>query len=196
MATESTPKPIANPGPLGLSGFALTTLVLSFANANIMGTHLNALGVLPVALTFGGLAQVLAGMWEFKTGNVFGATAFSSYGAFWIGIGVFLLLAINSPGFKPGDYSLATILLGWTIFTGVMVIGALKVNGITASLFIILFVTFILLTLGAYQGSATITQMGGYLGILTALHAFYNAAAALLKDMTGQDILPVFPFNR
>ncbi len=185
----------ANPGPLGLCGFALTTLVLSMANANVLGTHLTAFAVLPLALTFGGAAQMLAGMWEFKVGNTFGATAFTAYGAFWIGIGLFLLLAMQSPGFKPGDQALSTILLGWTIFTGVMVLGAVRVNGATASLFLLLFVTFILLTIGAFSQSSGITALGGYLGIVTALNAFYNAAAGILKDMTGQDILPVFAYQ-
>jgi uncharacterized protein len=123
----ATKTSVANPGPLGLSAFALTTFVLSMANANFLGDKLTAFAVLPVALTFGGTAQLLAGMWEFRTGNTFGATAFTSYGAFWIGIGLYLLMAINSPGFTPGANGLATILLGWTIFTGVMVIGAVRV---------------------------------------------------------------------
>lgn len=187
----------ANPGPLGLSAFALTTLILSFANGNILGSeaHLSAFAVLPVALTFGGGAQLLAGMWEFKTGNTFGATAFTSYGAFWIGIGLYLWFAMSSPGFKPGDQSLAVILLAWTVFTGVMLLASFHTNGATAFLFAILFVTFILLTTGAFQSNANVTQYGGYVGIATALTAFYIAAAGILKEMSGKDMLPVFPFK-
>jgi len=184
---------IANPGPLGLSGFALTTLILSFVNANIFGgdAHLSAFVVLPVALTFGGVAQMLAGMWEFKSGNTFGATAFTAYGAFWIGIGLYLWFAMSSPGFKPGDESLGMILLAWTVFTLYMVFGALRINFAMAALFIVLFITFILLDIGALAANQGFTLLGGYLGILTALIAFYMAAAGVLKDLAGKDVLPV-----
>ncbi len=196
MSDAASKPAVANPGPLGLSGFALTTLVLSLVNAGVFkSTDLSAFAVLPLALTFGGLAQLLAGMWEFKAANTFGATAFTSYGAFWIGIGMYLWFAMSSPGFAPGGKSLSTILLAWTVFTFVMMLGALRVNGATASLFVLLFVTFVLLTYGGFANSTSITNIGGYLGIVTAANAFYNAAAGILKDLAGKDVLPVFNFK-
>ena len=197
--SEAAPKPaVANPGPLGLSGFALTTLVLSLVNAGVFkSSDLGAFAVLPIALTFGGLAQLLAGMWEFKAANTFGATAFTAYGAFWIGIGMFLWFAMSSPGYAAaaGAQALSTILLGWTVFTFVMMLGALRVNGATASLFVLLCVTFVLLTWGSFSNTSSITNIGGYLGIVTAANAFYNAAAGVLKDLAGKDVLPVFNFK-
>lgn len=196
VETATKPVTIANPGPLGLSGFGLTTLVLSLVNSNLFGTNLTADTALPLALAFGGGAQVLAGMWEFRTGNTFGATAFTSFGAFWIS---FYFLVTGGFAAKAGTYGVATFLLAWTVFTLVMTLGALRVNGATASLFVLLLITFALLTIGAYNGTsgATITQFGGYVGILTALNAFYNAAAGVLKDVSGgKDVLPVFAFKR
>ena len=191
-----TPAKLPNPGPLGLMGFGITTLVLSLVNSNILGTNLNAFAVLPLALIFGGGAQILAGMWEFHVGNTFGATAFTGFGAFWIS---FYFLAINGWDKTSGSYGAATYLLGWTIFTLVMTLGALRVNGATASLFVLLLLTFVALTLNAYgilgTGNTTLGQIGGYLGIVTAINAFYNAAAGILKDLAGKDVLPVFPMG-
>ena len=191
-----TPAKIANPGPLGLLGFGLTTLVLSLVNSNIFGTNLTADAALPLALVFGGGAQLLAGMWEFHAGNTFGATAFTGFGAFWIS---FYFLITQGFAAKAGADGVATYLLGWTIFTLIMTLGALRVNGATASLFVLLLLTFVALTLNAYgilgTGNTTFGQVGGFLGIVTAINAFYNAAAGILKDLAGKDVLPVFPMG-
>ncbi len=195
-----TARPVANPGPLGLMGFGVTTLVLSLANANVFGSQLTLFTALPLALAFGGTAQLLAGMWEFHAGNTFGATAFTSYGAFWLSF-YFLVtqgyLDPKSANFV-GTVGLATYLLGWTIFTGVVTLGALRVNGATASLFVLLFLTFLGLTVGAYMGTSgtSISNIAGFIGILTAINAFYNAAAGILKDLAGKDVLPVFPIGK
>ena len=207
MAQVETPTPaavatkaVANPGPLGLMGFGLTTLVLSLANSNLFGTGgINGAAALPLALAFGGGAQLLAGMWEFHAGNTFGATAFTSYGAFWIS---FYFLLNNGFAANAGMYGVAAYLLGWTIFTFVMLLGALRVNVVTGSLFALLFLTFLGLTIGAFIGGgggdgSLFNHIGGYLGIVTALNAFYNAAAGVLKDVSGgKDVLPVFPISR
>ncbi len=193
----ASPAKMANPGPLGLAGFGMTTLVLSLFNSNLLGSNLGITAALPLALAFGGGAQVLAGMWEFHTGNTFGATAFTGYGAFWIS---FYFLATG--GYLDakaanfiGSQGLAVYLLGWTVFTLVMTLGALRINVATASLFVLLLLTFLALTADAFQANSTIHQIGGYLGLLTALNAFYNAAAGILKDLAGKDVLPVFPFK-
>lgn len=194
-ATTAAPRPIANPGPLGLMGFGITTLVLSLVNSNLLGSNLDAGEVLPLALAFGGGAQLLAGMWEFHAGNTFGATAFTSYGAFWIS---FFFLVNNGFGDPKaaGTYGVATYLLGWTIFTLLMTIGAWRVSGALGTLFSLLFLTFLALTLGGYGIGSNLGQIGGYLGIVTALNAFYVAVAGILKDLEGKDVLPVFPVKR
>ncbi|MGH2503327.1 MAG: acetate uptake transporter, partial [Ktedonobacterales bacterium] len=146
---------IANPGPLGLSGFALTTLVLSAWNAGIIAGA-DVLIVIGLAVFYGGIAQFSAGMWEFRTGNTFGATAFTSYGAFWLSFAALLV-----PGFGiafgtkagPSSTALAWYLLGWAIFTGIMMLGSFRTNGGTALVFILLFITYILLAIGAFNGA-------------------------------------------
>lgn len=187
---------IANPGPLGLSGFALTTLVLSCVNAGILKGGGDILVVIGLAVFYGGIAQFAAGMWEFRTGNTFGATAFTSYGAFWLSFAALLI-----PGFGvgfggktgPSLSALGVYLLGWTIFTGIMMLGSFRTNGATAAVFVLLFLTFLLLTIGAF-GNATMTQWGGYLGILTAIVAWYTAMAGVLAGVSGGKInLPVMP---
>ncbi len=198
VETATKPVVIANPGPLGLSGFGLTTLVLSLVNSNLLGSNLGITTALPLALAFGGGAQVLAGMWEFRTGNTFGATAFTSYGAFWIA--VYFLVTGGYLDSKAANFvgtsGFGIFLLAWTVFTLVMTLGAWRVNLMTASLFTLLLLTFAALTGGALGSSSTLTNIGGYLGIVTALNAFYNAAAGVLKDVSGgKDVLPVFPFR-
>ena len=186
---------VANPGPLGLCGFALTTLILSLINAGLLDAK-NLGIVIALAIFYGGGAQLLAGMWEFRTGNTFGATAFTSYGAFWLSFG-----AIFIPGLVPTAFSasitsagLGWYLLGWGIFTGIMMLGSFRTNGATAVVFILLFVTFILLAVGKFNDSSSITQIGGYFGILTAIAAWYTALAGVLAGVSnGKMNLPIFP---
>jgi len=182
----TTTTAIANPAPLGLCAFALTTFVLSAANAKLFS---GAGIVIGLAFFYGGLAQLLAGMWEFKTGNTFGATAFTSYGAFWIAVAASLQLNLipNHPAF-------GFFLLGWTIFTGILLLATLKSNIALVTLFGFLFVTFILLTLGEFGNPAT-AQIGGYFGIATAIIAWYTAAAGLLVATKSPIQLPVGPLS-
>lgn len=176
---------IANPAPLGLCGFALTTFVLSAANA---GLFTGASVVIGLAIFYGGIAQLLAGMWEFKTGNTFGATAFTSYGAFWLSVAAILLLKL-----VPAEHpeAMGVFLLGWTIFTGLMLIASLKTNMGLIVLFALLFVTFILLTIADFGGGTK--QLGGYLGLATAIVAWYNALAGLLAASPSGPRLPTGP---
>jgi succinate-acetate transporter protein len=187
---------IANPGPLGLCGFALTTFVLSCVNAGLFKANETAV-VIGLAVFYGGLAQFAAGMWEFRTGNTFGATAFTSYGAFWLsfaallipGFGVGLGLATGPTGLGVGLY-----LLGWTIFTGIMMLGTFRINGALVAVFVALFITFLLLTLGELTSSTSMHQLGGWLGIVTAILAWYTAMAGILSAVSGGKWnLPVFP---
>jgi len=185
---------IANPAPLGLSAFALTTFVLSALNAGWFpagGTTI----IVGLAVFEGGIVQVLAGMWEFRKGNTFGATAFSSYGGFWLALGVVFV-----PGFGIGSTlgtalhpALGLFLLGWTIFTGMMFLGTLRSNLALMSVFALLFLTYLFLTIGELAPSDGAHMIGGYLGILTALAAWYTALAGILASEKSAFTLPVGP---
>ncbi len=182
---------IADPGPLGLAAFALTTFVLSAVNANlfpgdVLGTFL------PLALFYGGLAQLLAGMWEFRNGNTFGATAFSSYGAFWISLGAMVYLELKGVlAFgKDADVALGLFLVAWTIFTLYMWVASFRTNKALLVVFTLLTITFILLDIGAF-GATGATKLGGWIGILTALSAWYASAAGVINPLFGREVLSV-----
>jgi succinate-acetate transporter protein len=184
---------IANPGPLGLSAFALTTFVLSSVNAGWFPGATSI--VIALALFYGGIAQLCAGMWEFKTGNTFGATAFSSYGAFWLSLGFTLLPGsgiLASIG-KTAPQALGLFLLGWTIFTAIMFIGTLRSNAALIAVFAVLALTFLSLTIGFLTGSSTFITLGGWLGVITAILAWYTALAGLLSSSKSAFSLPVGP---
>lgn len=190
--TEAAAPAVANPAPLGLSAFALTTLVLSAANANLFPAADAGIVVGP-ALFYGGLAQLLAGMWEFRSGNTFGAAAFSSYGAFWLAVGWDLqnkLLPLGTAAF--GYFA-----LGWTIFTFIMFLGTLRANLALVGVFLFLTLTFLALAIGAFAGSggSTWNQIGGWLGIITAAIAWYTALAGVLASTKSVFQLPTFPLG-
>lgn len=184
---QAAATPIVNPAPLGLSAFALTTFVLSAANAQLFTGESIVIGL---ALFYGGLVQILAGMWEFKVGNTFGATAFSSYGAFWIAFGASVQMKWIP---APPSQAIVFFLLGWTIFTLLLFLCTFRTNLALILLFGLLTVTFALLTVHAFGGSPSVGQMGGYLGIATALVAWYNALAGLLVSSKAGYTLPVGP---
>ena len=173
----------ANPAPLGLCAFALTTFVLSAANAKLFT---GADVVIGLAFFYGGLAQLLAGMWEFKTGNTFGATAFTSYGAFWLAVGTSIQFKLI-----PNEAAFGFFLVGWTIFTGIMLLASLKTNLALITVFVLLFITFLLLSIDALGGGTK--QIGGYFGLATALAAWYTALAGLLSSMPSAFTLPIGP---
>ncbi|KAG1445582.1 hypothetical protein G6F56_009861 [Rhizopus delemar] len=192
---------IANPGPLGLCGFALTTFVLSLHNAGAGLPATSPHGVVTgLAFFYGGLVQLLAGMWEFKTGNTFGATAFSSYGGFWLSFGLIFVPGANITGSYNGntailEQSLGYYLLGWTIFTGIMLIASHRSSVGLVSLFFFLFITFIMLTAGKLNDSINCQIAGGALGIVTALIAWYNALSGLLTKDSSYFNLPIGRLN-
>lgn len=181
---------IANPAPLGLAAFALTTFLLSVVNARWADTS-SSDAWLGYALAYGGFVQLLAGMWEFRNNNVFGATAFSTYGGFWIGLGLWALLVAPhaAPSAIPKD--LGWILLAFAIFNTYMMIFSTQVSVAVFGVFLTLEVTEILLFIGGFQGSESITKIGGYIGVLTALVAWYASAAGVINDMKGSVVLPV-----
>ncbi len=190
---------IADPAPLGLCGFALTTFVLSSVNAGWFSTKGEPI-VIGLALFYGGFAQLLAGMWEFKKTNTFGATAFTSYGAFWLSFAAFLVLQGHIFTIPADQLNTAVgyFLVGWTIFTGIMMIASFRLNGAVISVFVLLFLTFAALSIGKFAGNAAgsgWTALGGYLGLLTALAAFYTALAGVTKATFKRDVLPVWPVS-
>jgi len=180
---------------LGLAGFAMTTFVLSMINANWV-SGLDAGVVLPLALAYGGLAQLLAGMWEFRAGNTFGAVAFTSYGAFWIS--VWLLNTFNVSGIPATHlgHALGLYFWAWAIFTAYMTVAALRVSGAVLLVFVLLTTTFILLAIGASGAHTTATHWGGYLGVATAVAAWYASFGAVINSTFGRTVAPLFPLNR
>jgi len=183
---------LGNPAPLGLFGFASTTLVLSLYNVH--ARHILVPNVVVgMALFYGGLAQFLAGMWEFATGNTFGATAFSSYGAFWLS---FATILIPNSGIgaaysvDPGmeDDAIGIYLLSWMVVTFLFFIGALRKSVGLSALFLCLTITFMLLAIGFLMKKVNVQKAGGYVGILTALIAYY---CGLSEMLTTNDIIQI-----
>ena len=197
---------IADPAPLGLAAFALTTFLLSAKNAGWM-THATGSSWLGFAFAYGGLAQFAAAMWEFRRGNTFGATAFGTFGAFWIGIALWIELVVNPAvaAIKPAtaaatvatiNHDLGWILLGFAIITLYLLILTTQVNVAVFLVFLALFVTLIILCIGNFNaGSALLPtgtiKVGGYVGLVTALLAFYASAAGVAAGMGGRLLLPV-----
>jgi uncharacterized protein len=184
----AAPSPIADPAPLGLAAFALTTFLLSTVNAHWTSGNSAGTAFLGYALAYGGAAQLLAGMWEFRNRNVFGATAFSSYGAFWIGLFFWIK---NAPAATGHD--LGWILVAFAIFNTYMLIMATQVNLAVFLVFLTLELTEIFLAIGNFTDSGTggLTQFGGYLGIITAAVAWYTSAAGVANGLGGKIRLPV-----
>jgi|SRR5665213_276564 len=184
----------ADPGPLGLAGFAMTTFVLSMFNSNMVdGRGLPV--VLGLALVYGGVVQLLAGMWEFRTGNTFGAVAFCSYGAFWISFWALNVFYAKQIGGNAG-HAVGVYLWAWAIFTTYMAVAALRVSGAVLTVFVLLAVTFVLLAIGATGPHEAVTHWGGYFGLATAAAAWYASFAAVLNSTFGRAVLPVMPLAR
>jgi succinate-acetate transporter protein len=186
----------ADPAPLGLAAFALTTFMLSGHNATFIPDVL----WVGLALFYGGLIQLLAGMWEFRNRNVFGSTAFSTYGGFWLGLGAFVVLSeATSLGgtLKPADVNngLAWFVLAFAIFNTYMLLWALRVNVAVLGVFLTLEITEILLVIGffkvAHGGSPWFLHAGGWAGIVTAGVAWYASAAGVVNGMAPAPVLPV-----
>lgn len=192
MTALNNPEPapaarFADPAGLGLAAFALTTFVLSFANAGWIPSGGEA--VLGLALFYGGAAQVVAGVWEFANKNTFGATAFCSYGFFWMAAW-YLLTATKTDANGVGLFFVA-----WGLFTLYMTFAAIKTNMVILLVFIALTLTFIFLAIGEFMGAngETMGHIGGYLGIVTALLAFYGSFATVINATFQRVVLPVRP---
>jgi uncharacterized protein len=192
----------ADPGPLGLAGFAATTFVLSMINANLVSGPLTDVPVvLGLALAYGGIAQLLAGIWEFRTGNTFGAVAFCSFGAFWISFYILVKVALAKPaagGLAAShiDSAVGLYLWTWAIFTTYMFVASLRTTGAIALVFFLLAATFILLGAGNSGADLNMIKWGGYVGIATAIAAWYASFAAVINSTFGRVVAPVFPLKR
>lgn len=182
---------IADPAPLGLAAFALTTFVLSFVNTGIFKAEPVVFGL---ALAYGGIAQIGAGMWEFAKGNTFGATAFTSYGAFWLSFW-YLTTQTDLSGVAAGDVSngIGLFLLAWGIFTLYMTVAASRVSTAVFTVFVLLTITFGLLAWGEFATSETIHHLGGWMGLVTAAGAWYASLGGLTAFTHGSSIVPTGP---
>ena len=196
-ATAAPSTSIADPAPLGLAAFALTTFVLSVFNSGMIKTGDGV--VLGLALAYGGIGQFAAGMWEFVKGNTFGALAFASYGGFWIS---FWWLLNHVPADAKGNdlnHGIGVYLLAWAIFTAYMFIGSTRISGAVAAVFLFLTLTFLFLALGKLTQSATdvnstgLYKFGGWLGIVTAVLAWYASFAGVTNFTFKRTVLPTFP---
>jgi uncharacterized protein len=185
----------ADPAPLGLAGFAMTTFVLSMFNAQLVSSAGEPV-VLGLALAYGGLAQLLAGMWEFRNSNTFGALAFSSYGAFWLSFAA--LVAIFAPQIPLADapHAVGLYLWAWAIFTAYMFVASLRTTAAVALVLALLTATYILLAAGNTGSNTDVIKWGGYIGLATAVAAWYASFAVVTNSTFKRTILPVVPLSR
>jgi len=183
-------KELANPAALGLGGFAMTTFILNIVNAGLIPAE--SLGmVLPMGLFYGGLAQFCAGMWEVRRGDTFGATAFSSFGAFWMGLATMVIFEWTGIFPAVPQAGMAVFLIAWGIFTGYMMFGSFRVSKGVATVFVTLTILFFLLAVGEFV--PVVHTIAGWEGIFCALSAWYVAAAVVLEATYGRPVLPVGP---
>jgi len=184
----------ADPGPLGLAAFAMTTFVLSMFNSQIVSANGEPV-VFGLAFAYGGIAQVLAGMWEFRTGNTFGALAFTSFGAFWLSLFVYEVFFVGSIPEADAGHAIGLYLWAWAIFTTYMFVASLRTTGAVALVFLLLAITFVLLAIGASGAHEDVTKFGGYVGLATAAAAWYASFAGVTNSTFGRTVLPVRPLN-
>ncbi len=178
----------ANPAPLGLMGFGMTTVLLNIHNAGFF--ELDAM-ILAMGIFYGGLAQVIAGIIEFKKDNTFGATAFTSYGFFWLALVGLNVLPLMGYGEAAGSLSMASFLFMWGIFTLYMFIGTLRISKALQVVFGTLTILFFLLAIGNFTGSSLVLTIAGYEGIICGFTAIYAAMAQVLNELYGKEILPI-----
>ena len=152
--------------------------------------------VLPLALFYGGVVQILAGMWEFRKNNTFGALAFSSYGAFWIALAWYLRYVVATLPVARAHEATGLFLLAWTIFTAYMLLASFGTTKVLTVVFAFLFATFLLLAIGELESNSTIIHIGGWLGLITAFLAWYHSAAGVTSATLGRTLLPVFPWKK
>jgi hypothetical protein len=190
---ESMPEKKANPAALGLLGFGITTVLLNIHNAGFI-----ALGsmILSMGIFYGGIAQIIAGLLEFKNGNTFGATAFISYGLFWLSLVFLLVLPKIGWADATAPVAMGYYLLMWGIFTLLMFFGTLKANRALQFVFASLALLFFMLAAGDFTGIKTITVLAGYEGIICGLSAVYLGIAEVLNESLGKEVLPIYAMKK
>ena len=179
---------LANPAPLGLMGFGMTTVLLNLHNAGFfaLGSMILAMGIF-----FGGITQIIAGIMEFKKGNTFGTTAFTSYGAFWLTLVALIVLPKLGYAEAPGNVAMGAYLAMWGIFTLFMYVGTLKKSKALQFVFLSLTILFFLLAVADITGVAWIKTLAGYEGIVCGGSAIYLAMAEVLKESFRKEVLPI-----
>jgi len=182
---------LANPAPLGLMGFGMTTVLLNLHNSGLfaLGTMILAMGIF-----YGGMAQIIAGIMEFRKGNTFGTTAFCSYGLFWMSLVFLLVFPSLGWGAVPEDAAMSAYLFMWGLFTFVMFFGTLKTNRALQFVFMSLAILFFLLAAGVYN--PTIHTIAGFEGIICGFSAIYLALAEVINEAHGRTILPILPVEK
>lgn len=185
---------MGDPGPLGTACFALTTFVLSAVNAGLVPVGIKPV-VLGLALFYGGMTQIFAGVLEFFKNNTLGGVAFCSYGAFWMAFWYLSTQTTYAPSVSAADKSHAVglFLLGWTIFTAYMTIAVSKTHNALFFTFVVLLAAFIFLTLGDFTLNEMFTKLGGYFGLAAAAGAWYCSFAAVFNATAGKAVVPVWP---
>ena len=183
----------ANPAPLGLLAFGMTTVLLNLHNAGLfsLDTMILAMGIF-----YGGLAQVIAGIMEWKKNNTFGTTAFLSYGFFWLTLVGLLVMPVLGWGTTPEISAMVAYLVMWGIFTGVMFFATLKLNRALQVIFATLTILFFMLATADATGSTLVKQIAGYVGIICGLSAVYAGLAQVLNEVYRKTILPICPVKR
>lgn len=178
----------SNPAPLGLMGFGMTTVLLNIHNIGVI--ELGAM-ILGMGVFYGGLAQVIAGIMEWKKGNTFGTTAFTSYGFFWMTLVALIVLPKMGLAVAPNNIAMAFYLIMWGLFTGFMFIATLKLNRALQFVFASLTILFFLLAIRDITGSTTIGLLAGYVGIICGLSAIYTAMAQVINEVYNKTVLPI-----
>ncbi|MCJ8325600.1 MAG: acetate uptake transporter [Campylobacterales bacterium] len=178
----------SNPAPLGLCAFGLTTVLLNIHNLGI--TEMDAM-ILGMGIFFGGFAQILAGLMEYKKNNTFGTTAFTAYGAFWLTLVTLILLPKMGLAEAPTKMAMGFYLSMWALFTGVLFIGTLRINKALQAVFGLLTILFVLLALGDFTGNVMFTRIAGAEGIICGLVAIYAGLAQVLNDVYKKEICPL-----
>ena len=180
---------VANPGPLGLLGFGMTTVLLNLHNAGLLPL---SIVIVAMGIALGGLAQIIAGVRELKQGNTFAGTAFTAYGLFWWSLVLIWVNPFAKGGLENADkIAMGYYLLLWGIFTGFMFIGTLKHNVATQIVFGSLTILFVLLALGDFTGNHTITTIAGFEGIFCGLSAIYSAVGQIVNGEYGKNVMPL-----
>jgi len=179
---------LANPAPLGLMGFGMTTILLNLHNAGLF--PINSM-ILAMGIFYGGIAQVIAGVMEFRKGNTFGTLAFTSYGLFWLSLVYLILLSTDKANLAPDNAAMAAYLFMWGLFTLIMFFGTLKTNRALQFVFMSLAILFFLLAIA--RGVPTLVPVAGVEGVICGFSAFYLSLAEVLNEAHKRTVLPIGP---